>query len=234
MREANLKRTAMASPGLRRLASLAALAMCVALAATGRAAADSGETETSGDLFEDVTAVTAADCNTIRSQIASGFSGDWIFICYRDAAANPACGLFATQTDQTNVLGYCQDRFPNGISPRLGSVLKTNVRILGGAIETTTGLVGMVGSTEVRSNVVCATYNPTGAAGGGRQICVQIDTTPTRAARRPVAPQAQIQMRVLRCSGSATRTRRPVPPSRALFPPKPARRSAQRMWSSAG
>ena len=44
MREANLKRTAMASPGLRRLASLAALAMCVALAATGRAAADSGET----------------------------------------------------------------------------------------------------------------------------------------------------------------------------------------------
>ena len=157
-------------------AAVAAIA-CVALLPVRPVAANSGETGAAATAFEDVTQVSTADCNTIRNQIATGFSGDWIFICYVDQAGNPACGQFATQA---NALGFCQDRFPNGISARLGTVLKTNVRILGIASEITTGLIGTLPSAVTPTqpaDVVCGTYNPDPGTSGtpGRQVCVQIE-----------------------------------------------------------
>jgi len=168
----------MIAAGLGRLSAIVLMIAGAAFAVADKAAADSGETGASAAALDDVTPISATDCNTIRNQIAAGFGGDWTFICYGDQTGNPACGLFSTQSDQTNILGYCQDRFPNGVSPRLGDVLKTNVRVLGMSTELTTGLIGTLPSNAtVQSNVVCATYKPDTAT-PGKQVCVQIDATP--------------------------------------------------------
>ena len=145
------------------------------LSVGGQALAQSGETGGASGAFERVTEVTTADCNTIRNQIVSGFGGDWVFVCYGDETDNPSCGLFSSQT---NLLGYCEDKFPNGVTSRTGSPLKTNVQVLGVSGGGTTGVQDFMPSlASVFSNIVCASYNPSPGTPGnpGQQVCVRID-----------------------------------------------------------
>ena len=160
--------------------SCRAIGLAAALVLAGPVAtalAQSGETGgTAG-----VTVVPAATCNSIRTQFTPTFPGDVFFACYGDETANPACGFFSTEDvpGQTNVLAFCQDSFPNGVSVRREPPLKSNVVINATAFGHTTGLNGTLPSNAtLPSNVVCLDFDD----GGGppdKEVCVKVDRTTT-------------------------------------------------------